>query len=226
MKKTWLILVTGIFVIFGCEKKEDDKVNLAQKCLNEAVNPADAAGCSAIIDGIYTEKANRIRCSLTVLENGITQSKIIDAFVAMDGSSHDPVVEVATGLGLGDMDGDSDVDADELAVADHIKTTCNMTSSKGMKTVAQLIWFGTNAQKVTHDFGGDFTNPSDIEGNVCDMTPTDVGTFANDVFTLYCVPTYSNDDICTTLANAGAGTGDSSTVGEALQDELHGSPCP
>lgn len=226
MKKSFLVLIAGIFVLTSCEKKEDDKVNLAQKCLNEAKNPSDAAGCAAIIDGIYSEKANRIRCSLTVLENGVTQDRIINAFIAMDGSTHDPVVEVATGLGLGDLNGDTAVGPEELDIADHIKATCNMTNSKGMKTIAQLIWFGTQAQKVTSDLGGDFTNPSDIEGNVCDMDDAEVGEFANDVFNLYCVPTYSNEDICTTLANAGAGADDAANVGEALKEELHKGACP
>lgn len=225
MKKILFTFALTVLVIMGCEEKDDDKVNQAQKCLNDARLPSDAAGCKALIEGIQSEKANQVRCALVVLENGVTQQIIIDAFKALDTGSEDPVVEIATKIGLGDLSDPADgiINNDEILIAQTIKDVCYQTTSIGMKTVAQLILFGTQAKSLATV---DFNDPSDIANNICTMPAADAGTFANDVFDLYCVPTFSNEKICKTLQDAGAGTSDATTVGESLMDELHGSACP
>ena len=220
-----LLIGLSLVVLFaaGCEEKDDDKINQAQKCLDEARLPADAAGCSALINGINNEKANRIRCALTVLENGTTQDEIIDAFKAMDSGSQDPVIEVATKLGLGDLNSDTNVDAHEVGIAEDIKEICYQSESIGLKTVAQLIVFGTKAQAAVGV--GDPEDPADVAADIANMTDNDAGEFANDVFDLYCVPTFSNEDICGSLSGAGAGTDDAATVGAALKACLAANNC-
>lgn len=224
MKKILLLSALSIFMVIGCEQTDDDKISKAQKCLDLARVPADAATCSAIITGINSEKANRIRCALAVLENGTTQTEIINAFKAMDGGTEDPVIEVATVLGLGDVDASGTVDAADVAVAQNIKNICYTTESKGLRTVAELILFGTRAQVVA-DIAGDPEDPADVANNILLMSDQDAGEFGNDVFDLYCYPTYSNNDICTSLAAAGAGTADSATVGAALKSCLKTNTC-
>lgn len=226
MKKILLSLCAFASVmVAGCEEKEDDKISQAQECLDKATVPADAAGCADIIAGINNEKANRIRCALAVLENGLTQTDIVAAFTAMDSGSEDPVIELVTILGLGDVVAPAGVDDDDAAVAEEIKDICYASNSIGLKTISQLILFGTRAQVAAEALGGDPTDPQDIAGNIANMDPEDAGAFANDVYDLYCTPTPSNPDICNTLAGAGAGTGDNATVGAALQACLAANTC-
>ncbi len=224
MKKLLLSLALITSGLVGCEEKDDDKVSKAQKCLDEALVPGDAAACEAMIVGINNEKANRIRCSLAVLESGTTQSEIISAFQAMDTGTEDPVVELATILGVGDQDSSGTVDAADEAVAENIKNVCYASESKGLRTVAQLILFGTRAQ-VAAEALGDPEDPEDVADNILLMPAAEAGEFANDVFDLYCVPEFSNTDICETLSSAGAGSGDNATVGAALQACIAANNC-
>lgn len=224
MKKLLLLSVLSIFITMGCEDKEDDQISKAQKCLDLARVPADAATCSAIINGINNEKANRIRCALAILKNGTTQDDIIGAFKAMDTGTQNPVIELATILGLGDLDASGTVDAPDEAVAQDIKNICYTTESKGLRTISELILFGTRAQ-VAADTLGDPENPNDVANNILLMSNQDAGEFGNDVFALYCVPTYSNTDICNTLFSAGAGSNDDATVGATLKSCLQTNTC-
>lgn len=226
MKKLLLISALSVLMTVGCESTDDDQISKAQKCLDDARVPADATTCSAMISGINNEKANRIRCALAVLESGTTQDEIVDAFKAIDGGSEDPIIEVSTVLGLGDADGSGAVDAGDEAIAENIKDICYTTDSTGLKTVAQLILFGTKAQVLTQGIGNT-EDPSDIADNITSMPDADAGEFANDVYDLYCVPTFSNNDICGTLSDVGAGTADDATVGAALKACLNDSSmCP
>lgn len=225
MKKILFTLALSVLLVVGCEEKDDDKINQAQECLDNATTSADATSCKTIISGIYNEKANRIRCGLVILENGVTSSDIIDAFQAMDtDTSEDPVMVVATKLGLGDLGGTAGiVDSYEEAIADDIKDTCYQSNSVGLKTVAQIIWFGTKAQAALGT--SNYTDANDVAAAIGSMSDDDAGEFANDVFDLYCSPTYSNDDICTTLAGQGAGSSDNTTVGAALKACLVNNTC-
>jgi hypothetical protein len=57
------------------------------------------------------------------------------------------------------------------------------------------------------------------------MSDQDAGEFGNDVFSLYCIPSYSNEDICNTLFTAGAGSNSDATVGAALKSCLQTNNC-
>ncbi len=221
MKKLLLSLALSVLVISGCENKEDDNINKAQKCLDKATQPSDAANCLSVIEGINNPKANRIRCALLILDSGTTQDDIIDAFQAMDSGAEDPVIEVATILGLGDYDGQNGVDSADVNHAKSIKDVCYQSESIGLKTISQLIVFGTTAQQ----YATDPSDPSDIAANIGDMNDDDAGNFAIDVYNLYCVPTYSNEDICKTLDAAGVVSGDPTQVGADLKTCLETNNC-
>ena len=229
MKKLLLNLALATSFLVGCEKDEDDKISQAQECLDKAKVAADAAGCESLIDGINSEKANRIRCSLAILASGTTQDEILQAFQAMDSaSSRDPVIEVSTVMGLGDIlpagTPNGAVDSAEETLAEEIKDICYTSESRGLRTMSQLIVFGTKAQVVA-DIAGDPEDPEAIKDNINSMPDADAGEFANDVYDLYCNPTPSNEDICSTLAAAGAGTGSDTAVGQALKACLANNSC-
>jgi hypothetical protein len=216
-KKLIFILSFSILIISACEKTEDDKIAQAQECLDRAVLPTDATACLTMISGINTLNANRIRCSLSVLESGTTQDVIISAYQAMDAAGgHGPLIELATVLGLGDVVPNGTVDAADEAVAANIKSICDQTDSAGLKTVGNLILFGTRAQ-VQADILGDPENSGDVATSIATMSDADAGSFGNDVFATYCVPTFSNEDICSPLSFAGAGSEDDNTVGSNLK---------
>jgi hypothetical protein len=214
-------------LVIGCEQNEDDQIMQAQACLDNATAPADAAACKSMISGIYNERANRIRCSLEILGDGITEDTIINAYNAMDDNSQDPVIQVGTSLGLSDIDGDATLFNDnEVVAAQTIKSLCYETDSTGLKTMAQLILFGTQAKFAAFTAGDDPTDPGDIAADIGDMDPTDAGDFAIGVYQLYCVPTFTNNDICTSLQNAGANnSSDPNAVGTALQACLANNTC-
>jgi hypothetical protein len=229
-KKLILGLSFVILLNTGCEKTEDDQTNQAQDCLDHATVPADAAQCFTMINGIHNEKANRIRCALTILEDGTTQTEIVNAFHAMEvPNGHDPIIDIATVLGLGDVAPigapDGTVDAAEEALAQNIKDVCYDTSSIGLKTIADLILFGTRAQIAADAALGDPENANDIQTWILTMQDQDAGEFANDVYDLYCVPVFSNQDICTTLDHAGAGSGTDAAVGANLKACLQTNTC-
>lgn len=201
----------------ACEQDEDDKISQAQECLDRTVVPADAANCSFLIDGIYNPKANRIRCALAILGDGeTTQGEILSAFQAMETGVQSPLLELSTVLGIGDVDGSTVVNAADQAIAESIKATCDQADSIGLRTIAELMLFGTRAQVIAASFGDDPENPTHISNNLTSMSDADAGEFGNSVFQLYCVPSYSNEDICGSLETAGAGTNDDATVGAAL----------
>lgn len=230
MKKVLLIGLSLVVAVIasGCEETEDDKISQAQECLDNASVPADAAGCSAMIEGINNAKANRIRCALAILGDGeLTQSDIVDAFTAMDNDSvnEDPVTKLISVLGVGDVNTSGAIDGADVAIAQEIKDICYTSNSIGLKTISQLILFGTRAQMATDLDGGDFEDPEDIADSFEDMDDEEAGEFANDVFALYCTPTISNEDVCDTLSAAGAGSDDNATVGAALKACLENNTC-
>lgn len=201
-----------VFVVSGCEKTEDDNIASAQACLNKLTDPSGAAVCKAMISGINNERANRIRCFLEMAENGVTESTMINAYKAIDNGGEDPVIEVGTGMGL-PINNSGQPGAPELAAAASIKSICYQTNSGGLKTLAQLVWFGTKAKEVTT---GDVGDPHDVATDIGNMADADAGQFAVDVYQLYCVPTFSNEKVCTSLKAAGAD--DSSNVTQVGQD--------
>lgn len=228
MKKvllTSMLILAGVMV--GCEEEKDNKISQAQECLDKARVPADAAGCSDIIDGIDDPKANRIRCALAILGDGeLTQDDIVDAFTAMDDNTvnEDPVIKLVTILGVGDVNSSGAVDNADEAIAEEIKNICYTSNSIGLKTISQMILFGTRAQ-VAADTLGDPEDANDVAANILLMDNEEAGEFANDVYDLYCTPTVSNEDICDTLSSSGAGTGDNATVGAALKACLQNNTC-
>lgn len=221
MRKLLLSLALSVLVVTGCEEKDDDNISKAQECLDKASQASDATACLTIIDGINNDKANRIRCALKILESGTTQDDIISAFQAMDSGTEEPLIEIATILGLGDYDTSGTVDAADVSVANGIKDICYQSSSIGLKTISQLIVFGTTAQQ----YATLPDDPSDVATNIGSMGDAEAGTFAIDVYNLYCVPAYSNQDICSTLDSAGAVSGDPVSVGAALKQCIENNNC-
>jgi hypothetical protein len=138
------------------------------------------------------------------LGDGISEDSIVEAYKQMDDHSQDPVVQVGTGLGLSDLNTDTLIDSYEISAAQSVKSICYSTSSTGLKTMAQLILFGTQAKAATQANGGDPTDPDSIATNIVNMSDADAGQFAVDVYQLYCVPTFTNENICNSLLNAGA----------------------
>lgn len=207
-----LFFVLSMFIgisLISCESSKDDKINKAQACLNSANVPGDAGTCLNIINGISGEKAARIRCALTFLQNGLTQSKIIDTFKDLK-EPVDPnkssFAYLYSGLGIGN-DGSGGFIASATDKADEQLLICQESNSPGMTSLAHISRLGTHAQKYA-DLAGDIDNLDNLtDPGVLDDIPDEIllemGAYT---YNQYCNGEDSNNDICKTMTNAGYGT--------------------
>lgn len=232
----FLCLSTATLLV-GCEEKDDDKVNSAQACLNNADVAGDATACLNIIDGVGGQKAARIRCALTFLQNGLTQQQIINTFKNLETppTSDSPFAYLYSGLAIGDADRDGTWDeagpgTTALTTADNQLTTCQASNSASMISIAHISRVGTYTQYTIADIGS---------GDVDDITQltdaTNLAALPDDVLTQMGSYTYnqycnggneSDSDICETLVNAGFGTTtDQATLATNLRNCFANNTC-
>lgn len=78
--------VIPLFLI-SCKQSESDKVAEAQNCLNES-SSSNVHLCLNIIDGINSQKAHSIRCSVSFIQQGFDQAdKFINALEGLESST-------------------------------------------------------------------------------------------------------------------------------------------
>lgn len=87
---TLAILFFGPLLFSGCEDKDSNNLAQAQKCLDETSdsNFADAENCYSYVSGLNSKTANVLKCSIKLMAAGITTSKVIDAFSALDDGTY------------------------------------------------------------------------------------------------------------------------------------------
>lgn len=214
----FVLLCTTTLILVGCEEKDDDKINEAQACLNTAGVAGDAAACLSLIEGVGGEKAARIRCALTFLQNGLTQQQIIDTFKDLENppTSDSPFAYLYSGLAIGDADprdgawDEAGPGTTALTTADSQLTTCQASNSASMISIAHISRLGTYTQFQVADNGsgdlddiGQLTDPARL-ADLPDDVLTQMGSYT---YNQYCNGGNESDsDICETLINAGYGT--------------------
>jgi hypothetical protein len=70
------VFLVMLFFI-GCEKPEDDKLYHAQICLDQAT-ASTVDSCLTILSGMTSDDAYSLLCSGNLLQNGISEKKILD----------------------------------------------------------------------------------------------------------------------------------------------------
>lgn len=73
----------SILTFISCETKDQDTIHKAQNCLNHA-DGSEALTCQAMVDGMESKDSYVIRCSAQFINEGITASKMAEAFNEKD----------------------------------------------------------------------------------------------------------------------------------------------
>lgn len=231
-----LCLIIGSSLV-GCEETEDDQINQAQACLNSADAATEATSCLSMIEGVGGEKAARIRCALTFLQNGLTQTQIINTFKNLETppTSDSPFAYLYSGLAIGDTDQDGTWDeagpgTTALTTSDSQLTTCLSSNSASLISIAHISRLGTYTQYQVASVGSgdlsDITQLTDptVLSNLPDDVLTQMGSYT---YNEYCNGGNESDsDICETLISAGYGTTtDSTTLANNLRSCFENNNC-
>lgn len=214
MKRT-LILASLMMGLVACETGEDNTMNKAQVCLDLATTAAEATNCLNMVSGIENEKASRIRCSATFIQNGLTKDRFATAFTNMKNTpaGQDPVLAMLDTLAF--------TGSGASTAASYAATECAKSKSAGMTYFAMLTLTATVAKAI---------NPSNIANAL--QTIASGGGTASDVAAIgsaaiaaqstYCGGSSQADPkLCTDLNSAIAtGGGNPTAVGQALANLL------
>lgn len=237
-KKLAGCLVLGAFAlgIIGCEDEERAALFDAQECINninenlsqtEITTAANA--CEAKLNGASSSEAEAIRCSAKLIAGGLTTSRFVDAFKAMDegqGSKEAKLMVLLSFTGT-----------DAMVNARSMFNACQKSGVPGLVFVAGVSLSGTSISSIygSGTCGKTPTNPNDtlcdgqeVENilNQCKADSSqcntqDIGNSAIAISDAYCLGDNADKDICkdigTAITNAG---GDPATIGAQLLNLL------
>lgn len=88
MLKKLLLLSICVVGFVACESDEDKKTASAQDCMNSATSTTVDA-CVAMVDGVGTNQANKIRCAADFLRADINEDRIVEALDQLDKKNTD-----------------------------------------------------------------------------------------------------------------------------------------
>lgn len=215
--------------ITGCETKEDNKIAKAQTCLDGATQ-ASAANCSAMVSGLTSMGAYKIRCSAGYISEGFTSERFAQAF--------DKIANNKTQTGS-TLTAITNMVFSSTAVANAIFEDCSKAGSPGMLNLATLSKTATTLMSATGnlasilaalDNDGEISDSelATIKGNLDPntMSPADkevVGGQVLELNTQYCAmgSAYADTKICTDLGTAiGSSSGDKAALAELFLNQI------
>ena len=225
-----LVLGAIAFGLIGCEDEERAALFDAQECINninenlsqtEITTAANA--CEAKLNGASSSEAETIRCSAKLLAGGLTTTRFVSAFKAME---NNPTNNEASLMVILSFTG-----TDAMTNARSMFSSCEKSGVPGLVFVAGVSLTGTSISS----FAGQSTcaNPNsctetELANNVdnflntCKTAPTscnssDIGNSAIAISDVYCLGDNADKEICkdigSAIANAG---GDPANVGAQL----------
>lgn len=194
-----LLIGTSVLLV-SCESDEDNKIALAQECLNDLTDSSTNPEIQACIDkvsGIETPQAYTIRCSARFLSGGLTTSKIVTAFKDYDDApANEKEATLIDNLAL------TSVGAADAAYAD-----CAKTNVPGLLYIASLTRVGTLIV-VNGAGGGDIQQAIDnCESGAQNCNLTAIAESVLTLSDLYCKGDAAQEQVCIDIATAEANAG-------------------
>lgn len=219
-------------LLTSCETPDDQKLAVAQDCIDAAKTSTDADRCYAAVDGIETEKAYLIRCSANYIAQGFTGPRFAAAFQRLKDeptSGQDPMATVMAYVIFSK--------ASTLHSVDNAVTNCTKSGVRGMirlATMSKLATFiaqaGLGGIPASADPLNPAFNPAQISTAIANLAASGsaadqaaIGAIAIQSSEAYCNPgsTFQFNEICTNLKSAiTAGGGNTRTIGQELLAQL------
>ena len=232
LKVISLIFCLGF--VLSCEDTDKSKMAEAQSCLDkinqsqpEAALATAAQACVDLLGSASSSQASIIRCSGQFLINGITTSKILDAFQTAEGAGASSSAGMMMSIAVTSS---TDTDTNK-ARAKAALDTCSSSGVSGLIWLAGLSNVGTTMVNsfLPPSCGGDPSACGDLTqgevdsivtscsggGSSCD--PAEVGASAIVMSQTYCIGSNASSEECMEINAAVAnGGGDPTAVGNYL----------
>lgn len=198
---------TGLLI--GCESEEDNKVAMAQACLDSA-SGTQAAECMHQVDGIESAEASRIRCGGVYMMRGFGLTTFKNAYNQLKNptSGGDPILGLVSFVAF-DTTIDSFTGLNGVGDSSYLMSECGKAGAPGLVWLAFMTQFGS---LVVADGGATVTIGDPTTWSAADLagiSATTVGNSALTVYNGYCkTGTAASSPACTEInaAVAAAGT--------------------
>ena len=219
---TPLACVLSMFVLFGCEEKEDDQIFSAQQCLDAAaINGSPVDNCVAMINGITTPKSYVIRCSADFMRQGIDNDAIVSAIEDLDKNDNtvDPTVTLYDTFAFDDAGSETAEELVETAV-----TNCTATGSKTLTVLALSAKTATTIKSLAGGNIAAWIDGVDVD-NLANTNPDELENIGESVVAMHPIACgvggqFEGTEVCVNLASAIASGTDTATIGQQFLTDL------
>lgn len=230
-KKIFLFLTLGAALTLTACDDDQNKVAQAQKCLDQVTdaNPSAASACLNYINGVNSQQANILKCSITLVSGGLTTSRVMNSFNNLNSGDS---TEVAF-MTLLTMQASTNNASAALAIAQQAASYCNSTGDKGLMFLGNMAVMGTSLSASIP--GIDFSNISEAtltnSGNLttalsncqsgspsCDKAA--IGNAAIVLSGSYCAGPEADKGVCQEVNTAVAGGASAEAISDLLLSNL------
>jgi len=211
-KFSFLIFSLSILLFSaGCESDEDNKIAMAQECLNELRGTdleisAGAQVCENKLGNINNQQSNIVRCSARFLVGGVTTTKMLGAFEAYNNATANNKPGVLMG-----------------ALAQNNTTDAGRTYSACVASgIPSLIYVAAMSQAGTIMTAAASSTDPVVFLDYCENNPSScsnevIGQSAVTLYDNYCLGDAKETPVCTDVASAiASGNGDYAAIAAAL----------
>lgn len=158
--------LAALIVVCLSSCKEDKEANAlakAQKCLDKVPEsqPAQALACLDGISQYSSKQSNILKCSIYMTAGGLVESKIVDAYEALKGTTQNKEAVFMMYLSLEDAGATQGLD-----VAKNADEFCQATGISGLQYLSGLIVAGTSMRQISENVGLPITSADLANGNV------------------------------------------------------------
>lgn len=191
------------FLFLSCETNEQDAINRAQQCLDEAT-PGNAYNCKLHIVGLESKEAYGIRCSANFLAEGLDSGSMATAFVRRDKTttSQNPLLGMMGVLAFRSM-----------VVANETYSHCLKSGLSSFVMFASMARMSTKiaqysvvtisqTAKPTQEEMQDALNALIVDSASNDENKELIGESAVAISSTYCTPENASSKVCQDIASA------------------------
>ncbi len=224
------VVLAGTAFTVGCENEESNNLAKAQDCLDKITdaNYSTADTCLSFIAKYDSQQANILKCSIHLVDGGLTTSKVMQAYKSLSDNTYtDKEAAYISVLAL------------ETGKAAAAKPFCESSQLKGLIYISNLSVLASAMADTLAGIGYDPTDPTDMptQGEIDTMLancqpggasipPCDTAAIGESVISVgssYCTTSNSDNEICQQISDAIAnGGGDPAVVAKRLMCTLNG----
>jgi hypothetical protein len=214
------LVATSTLVTTGCETAEDRQLAVAQSCLDDARTPAQAKACMSKVQGLESQGAYLVRCSVHFIVQGFTGQRLVKAFEGMKNSSANSTTTALALFVFADQ-------AETNHTAAKALEDCTKSGVKSLARMASIAKLATTTAGFLGDLGDFVFDPNDpdsaaeiadkLQGLLLNLDPDTIsGPEAEDLGSTIistqqnlCSPgsTFEGQEMCSVLDEAIAANG-------------------